>query len=249
VLKKLFGMIIVNKQKDTLSMKKDLLVELCNEFCKKKNSRIAKEQQRYMKSKMPYYGIQAPQLKKIYPPLFNKYAPISNKEYRNTILHIFNNAKHREEWYAGLAFANKYKEFIIEENIDIYIEIIHLTQWWDTIDNIAPKLIGTALKDSKNLGKFLIEWIKDKNLWVRRTALIAQLKYKKRTDFTLLSNLIKQTCHEKEFFIRKAIGWSLREYSYSSPKDVSDFINKNKDNLSHLSITEGLKAIKRINAF
>ena len=71
VLKKLFGMIIVNKQKDTLSMKKDLLAELCNEFCKKKNSRIAKEQQRYMKSKMPYYGIQAQQYKKIYPPIFN----------------------------------------------------------------------------------------------------------------------------------------------------------------------------------
>jgi len=225
--------------------KTKLLVELRKEVSKQKNPKIAKEQQRYMKSKMPFYGLQAPQLKTIYPPLFKKYAPTSNHNYRDTILYIFKNAKHREEWYVGLAFANNYQEYIIEENIDIYIEIIRLTQWWDTIDNIAPKLIGTALADSNNLSIFLNEWIKDENLWIRRTALLTQLKYKERTDFKLLSVLIKQTWHEDEFFIRKAIGWTLRQYSYSSPTEVIDFIEQNRNNLSRLSITEGLKALKR----
>tara|TARA_B100000029_G_scaffold512810_1_gene610507 strand:+ start:858 stop:1553 length:696 start_codon:yes stop_codon:yes gene_type:complete len=225
--------------------KTNLLIELRKEFSKQKNPKIAKEQQRYMKSKMPYYGLQAPQLKKIYSSLFDKYMPTTNQEYRNTILYVFKNAKHREEWYAGLAFANKYQEYIVEENIDLYVEIIRLTQWWDTIDNIAPKLIGTALADSNNLPIFLNEWIKDENLWIRRTALLTQLKYKERTDFKLLSKLIKQVWHEEEFFIRKAIGWTLRQHSYSSPNEVLNFIEQNRDNLSHLSITEGLKALKR----
>ena len=197
--------------------KMTLLIELRKEFSKQKHPKIATEQQRYMKSKMPFYGLQAPQLKKIYPPLFKKYAPTSNHKYRTTLLYIFKNAKHREEWYAGLAFANKYEEYIVEENLDLYVEIIRLTQWWDTIDNIAPKLIGTALADSNNLPIFLNEWIKDENLWIRRTALLTQLKYKERTDFKLLSKLIKQTWHEEEFFIRKAIGWALRPPRQATP--------------------------------
>ena len=225
--------------------KTKLLIELRKEFSKQRNPEIAKEQQRYMKSKMPFYGLQAPQLKKIYSPLFKKYTPTSNRNYRATLLHIFKNTKHREEWYVGLAFANHYEDYVIEENVDLYIELIRLTQWWDTIDNIAPKLIGPALADSNNLPIFLNEWIKDENLWVRRTALLTQLKYKERTDFKLLSELIKQTWHEDEFFIRKAIGWVLRQYSYSSPNEVINFIEQNGDKLSRLSITEGLKALKR----
>ena len=92
---------------------------------------------------------------------------------------------------------------------------------------------------------YLNNWIVDENMWVRRTAILTQLNYKTETDFDLLSTLITKTWHEKEFFIRKAIGWALRQYSYISSESVIDFINNNQNNLSTLSKSEGLKALKR----
>ena len=104
------------------------------------------------------------------------------------------------------------------------------------MDATASNLIGSALKGNSQLSTILNNWIMDENLWVRRTALITQLNYKTETDFALLQKLILTVCHEKEFFIRKAIGWALRQYSYIDAEGVERVIAENREKLSPLSI-------------
>ncbi len=224
---------------------KHLLNDLSKEFSSRQNPEIVKRQQAYMKSEMPFWGLQTPARKNIYPPIFKKYAPQTNEDYRNTIKYLFENAEYREEWYAGYSFAQRFKKFITKENVDLYLDLVRLTQWWDLVDGIATNLVGSALRNSDILLNYLNKWIDDDDMWIRRTAILTQLNYKEDTDFALLSSLISKTWHEKEFFIRKAIGWALRQYSYISAEKVINFIDENQNHLSTLSKSEGLKALKR----
>jgi len=206
----------------------------------------ARAKQQYMKSTMPFFGISLPEIKKVSKPVFKAFAPEHNQEYRDTLLYLFENAKQREFWYAGIVHAMQFKKFITQENIDLYIKIIRITRWWDIVDMFASNLVGKSLLESENIREYANNWINDDDMWVRRTALIFQLKYKDKTDFELLTKLILKVAHEKEFFIRKATGWALREYSKTNPTAVKDFIEFNKEVLSGLSIREGLKVINRV---
>jgi len=224
---------------------KELLEKLEAEFVKSANKERAKQQQWYMKSQMPYFGVVMPEVKKITKKVLKEYAPENNQEYRDMLLYIFENAKYRELWYAGLVYADRFKAYITEKNIDVYEKIVRITNWWDIVDHVAQNLIGKALLGSKQVRKYAKKWILDDDLWIRRTALILQLKYKDKTDFQLFKELILQVTHEKDFFIRKAIGWALRSYSYTEPEKVICFIEQNKDKLSTLSVREGLKVLTR----
>ncbi len=204
----------------------------------------AEKQQRYMKSSMPFYGVPMPEVRKICCVLFKAYVPASNDEYRVITRELFDTATHREQWYAALFYAEN-KKYIKPENIDIYLHLIRESRWWDLVDGVAASLVGGALRMHEERPRLLKEWIRDENMWVRRTALLAQLKYKEYTDFELLKELIISVAHEKVFFIRKVIGWVLREYSKTDPIMVKRFIADNRKQLSALSIKEGLKAIQR----
>ncbi|EKD23437.1 MAG: hypothetical protein ACD_82C00040G0002 [uncultured bacterium] len=131
--------------------------------------------------------------------------------------------------------------------MDVYIEIVRITRWWDIVDYVAANFIGKALIGSENISKISRKLIEDEELWVRRTGLLLQLKYKEKTDFDLLKELVLKMAHEKDFFIRKAIGWMLRQYSYVDPDSVKSFIEENRDKLSGLSIREGLRVINKQN--
>jgi len=233
------------KVKIDMNKPEKLIKKLEAEFLKVADPIKAEAQKKYMKSQMQFFGVSLPDVKKISNAVFKDFIPEDNQEYCNTLLYLFEHAKQREIWYAGITYASKFKKFILEENIDVYIKIIRISGWWDIVDMFAANLVGTSLLGSKNMYKFANKWICDKNMWVRRTALLFQLRYKDKTDFDLLSGLILKVSHEKEFFIRKAIGWSLREYSKTNPEIVKTFIESNKDKLSGLSILEGLKVIKR----
>lgn len=217
--------------------------ELQHKFSEHADQQIAKKQQAYMKSAMPFWGIPVPQVRRIVKECANKYAPENNAEYREMVNHIFMHATHREEWYAAMIIAQQFKKFIDEQNIDIYIGFIEKGQWWDIVDVVSSNLIGIALHQNKNLERHLQAWIKHENMWIRRTALLTQLMHKEKTNFALQENLILQVAHEKEFFIRKAIGWTLRQYSKTDPDAVRTFIAAHSTRLSSLSIKEGSKYI------
>lgn len=225
--------------------KQQLLVALEQEFYPLQNQERALQQQRYTKSSLPYFGIPKPEITAIAKRLAKAFPPKDHDEYAKTILYLFNNAQRREIWYSALDYAMVHKKYIIPESIPTYLEIIRFAAWWDIVDTVADHLVGKALLKTDDIQSNLKLWIHDEHMWIRRTALIAQLKYKSKTNINILAYCITTTMHEKEFFIRKAIGWALRQYSYTNPEWVIQFIEEHRAHLSPLSIREGLKAIKR----
>jgi 3-methyladenine DNA glycosylase AlkD len=121
--------------------------------------------------------------------------------------------------------------------------------WWDTVDVIAPKLVGGLLRrHPKELRKVLLSWSKGDDLWKRRSAILAQLDFKRDTDMDFLCACIEPSLSSREFFLRKAIGWSLRQYARVDPKAVVRYVRAKKDELSPLAKREALKALLKSGA-
>ena len=116
--------------------------------------------------------------------------------------------------------------------------------WWDTIDFLAPKILGEYFKlFPEEIDKNIQKWISSNNIWLQRSSILFQLKYKETLNTQLLTKIILPLSNTKEFFINKSIGWILREYSKTNKDWVLDFIEKHK--LSNLSIREALKHINK----
>eukprot|EP00656_Telonema_subtile_P022865 TRINITY_DN24122_c0_g1_i1.p1 TRINITY_DN24122_c0_g1~~TRINITY_DN24122_c0_g1_i1.p1 ORF type:complete len:230 (+),score=49.66 TRINITY_DN24122_c0_g1_i1:301-990(+) len=151
----------------------------------------------------------------------------------------------REFQYFGIEFARLCSKKIELEPV-MFLETTKamLTQksWWDTVDMISSNLVGHAVLLRREQGaQRMDEWALDSNLWLRRAALIHQLKYGKGTDEAQLFRLCLQLSHEPNFFIRKAIGWGLRQHSKCSPAEVKQFLDKHRSQLAPLSIKEASK--------
>jgi 3-methyladenine DNA glycosylase AlkD len=114
--------------------------------------------------------------------------------------------------------------------------------WWDFVDDIAIRLVGMVLLDDRErMHPKLDRWIDDPNMWIRRTAILSQIKHRDRTDQDQLFGYCLKRADEKEFFIRKAIGWALREYAKTEPDAVREFALNHRDQLSGLSFREATK--------
>jgi 3-methyladenine DNA glycosylase AlkD len=222
----------------------ELIKAYKKEFRKNSDSEFAIGAQRYMKSEMPYYGVRGPIKRKIDFELKKRHSLESFDEWYKVVSEMWDKAKFREERYAAMTILSQYKEYHSLKIIPLIEHIIVTGAWWDIIDGISPNTIGDLLKKyPKEIRKTLKSWNNSKHMWLRRASILAQLKFKEKTDEKLLYSFIKNRMHEKEFFIRKSIGWVLREYSKTNPKSVREFISKNKSALSNLSIKEGSKYI------
>jgi 3-methyladenine DNA glycosylase AlkD len=205
----------------------------------------AVEMAAYMKTDMPFWGIQKPDREPIYRELAKKFAPADHDEYSQVILKLWS-GKRREDKYAALDYAVRCKKFIDKSMIPLYEELVRDGAWWDLVDPLATLLIGVAfLNDQKAVKPIVKEWIEDDDMWIRRTAILSMNKHKEKTDEKLLYDFCLRRAHEKEFFIRKAIGWALREYSYKAPDSVIKFLKTNRSKLSPLSYREGAKQLVR----
>jgi 3-methyladenine DNA glycosylase AlkD len=151
----------------------------------------------------------------------------------------------REGIYSAIEFAEKAHKHWEEEAIDFLTKLILHRSWWDTVDAIAP-LIGIYFeKFPEKRDAYIAQWMESGNFWLWRICLLFQKRYKQDTDEQLLYALCVKLAGEKEFFIRKGMGWALREYSYVNPESVRDFVEKSP--LSALTKKEALKAINRRN--
>jgi len=116
--------------------------------------------------------------------------------------------------------------------------------WWDFVDAIAGRQLGDILRtDPARMSKLMRRWARDPNMWKRRAAILCQLGFKRETDLTLLYDCIEPNLGDKEFFIRKAIGWALRQHAWTDPREVKRYVKANRDRLSGLSVREALKNI------
>jgi 3-methyladenine DNA glycosylase AlkD len=199
--------------------------------------------QAYMKSAMPYLGIQTPVHRRLCRDIFRAHPLDSFGTWRDTILTLWRDAGYREERYAAIALAAypPYRDFRTLRALPLYKELITTGAWWDYVDAIATRQIAEMLrKNPARMSATLREWATNEDIWLRRTAILAQLNFKSETDLTLLCDCIEPSLHRPEFFLRKAIGWALRQYARTNPTEVLKYI-KYQDRLSPLSRREALK--------
>ena len=213
------------------------------ELQKHANPTNAVQMQAYLKTEKPFYGVKAPTLNSIVKDVKETFQFTTQTEYNDIILHLWS-LPHREEKYVSVKLAIKCSKFITLDALPVFEKMIREGQWWDFIDPVSTNLVGKLLKKyPTEMNKILDKWIEDEDMWIRRSAILSHLKHKENTDQKRLFEYCLQCAHEKEFFIRKAIGWALREYSKTKPEVVSNFIQEHNETLSNLSKREGMKHI------
>ncbi len=206
----------------------------------------AVQMQRYMKSALPYYGVKSTPLRALLRELFAGYAPASAAEWSRDVLALWHGAKKREERYAALALcehkgARGFQRF---DALPLYEELIVTGAWWDLVDEVAGSRLPVLLRaDRPPMTKAMRQWSKCDDLWKRRSSIICQLKLNDEMDLELLYDCIEPSLSSKEFFLRKAIGWALRQYARKDPKEVARYVKQKGEQLSGLSRREALKHV------
>lgn len=203
-----------------------------------------------MKSTMPFRGISAPHLKATLRPLLADpaYRLAGRAEWESTIRGRWDEARFREERYAALAISGHrpYRSWAGDRAaMPLYRYLIESGAWWDFVDEIAARRVGPVLRAHPEAeAERMRAWASADGMWVRRAAILSQLASKDQTDRQLLLDCITPNLADREFFIRKAIGWSLRQYAHSSTT-AADWVRRSVDQLgprlSPLSRREALK--------
>ena len=204
--------------------------------------------QAYMKSQMPYLGVQAAPLRHEVRPLLAAHRLGSFGQWRDTVLELWRKARYREERYAAIELAGfgAYRIFQTLDALPVYEEMIVSGAWWDLVDSIASHQIGGLLRRHPvEMAALLRKWAEGEDLWKRRTAILAQLGFKHDTDLRLLYDSIRPSLGRPEFFLRKGIGWALREYAKTDAAEVVHYVSRHKALLSPLSRREALKNVDR----
>ena len=201
------------------------------------NKDRAAEMEKYMKNNFPFLGIPTPKRREIQKDWLSKNKGSNAFELAKKLWQL----PEREYQYVGLDLIKKIKisEYKEKDLLSIKYMITHKS-WWDTVDLLASHNVGFYfLKFPEFKDEIIKDWRNSNDLWLKRSTLLFQLKYKEATDFELLINLIDQYKGEQEFFIQKAIGWALRQYSKTNPESVKEFVNQRT--LSTVANREAMK--------
>ncbi|MCB0402347.1 MAG: DNA alkylation repair protein [Flavobacteriales bacterium] len=195
----------------------------------------------YMKNQFPYLGLKRPVRDELQKAFFKESGlpPVQDAE---AITRELWQKPEREYQYFALDLLVKLKNKLPRESMTLFQEMIVIKSWWDTVDLIASKLVGNQVQRFPEFESLMEDWSTGENMWLRRTALLYQLKYKQKTNTKQLARFIESNLGSKEFFINKAIGWILREYGKTNPEFVSRFVEEHP-NLSNLSKKEALRIL------
>jgi len=201
-------------------------------------------QQKYMKSTMPFYGLPKPLRSALTKPVFEATPPMDHDDWLTTAQHLWRTATHREQWYAALHWTSlkASTSWQTPATMALYDELIVTSSWWDIVDEVASNRVGTLLvRFEPQLKSLMLQYAIDDQIWRRRTAIICQLGRKDAIDLELLTTCIRPSLGRKEFFLRKAIGWALRQTARHHPDWVVSYVDEHHDDLSPLSRREALK--------
>jgi 3-methyladenine DNA glycosylase AlkD len=224
----------------------------------------AKPMQRYMKSSMPFLGVSAPALRAVCRDAMTAHRLDSFDEWFGAVLALWRDAEYREERHAAITIADdtRYASYRTRQAIPMIEEMIVTGAWWDYVDALATHHLGDVLAAERRAGRgaamrrLLLQWARGDNLWKRRAAMLCQIGFKKDTDVELLFACVEPSLFDAgskgarptkdirhDFFIRKAIGWALRQYAWVHPDEVKRYVAANRVRLSPLSMREALKNI------
>lgn len=237
------------KLKNQVTYPKDIRRRVLKLLQEEADPERAHQQQAYMKSEMPYFGLRVPRCRSIAREVLRDHPPSDPNVWVESILHLWRDATHREERYVAieLMLHTKYINWLIPTKLPVIEEMVVSGAWWDFVDALAIRGIGTMLANHPDsMKEELYQWAHDENIWKRRTTILSQLKAKVNTDVRFLSDCITSSLGHPEFFLRKGIGWALREYSKTDSDWVARFV-KEHPGLSALSRKEALKHLVRLN--
>lgn len=216
------------------------LFNIINELEARADTARALDMSRYMENRFPFFGIQAPIRDEICKPYF-KDAKKEKKIDWDFVEYCWQHEK-RECQYVAAHYLKGMQKFLEITDFEKLKKLVIKKSWWDTVD-ILDRIIGSLIYRDETLKKEILKWSVDDNIWLRRVAIDHQLLRKEKTDTDLLEKILVNNLNHTEFFINKAIGWALRDYSKTNPQWVKDFIEKYKNNMASLSIREASKYI------
>lgn len=200
----------------------------------------AKKMKAYMKDHFEFLGVGSPERKEIVRDIIRELGKPDIPVLMGLTGLLWSDPN-REMQYIVMDISNSYLKKLEKAFVYFYDKLIGQKSWWDSVDWLAPKAMGTLFMNYPDIKMDFIEkWMNSENKWYIRSAILFQLHYKTNTDFDLLSTLILRTTGSKEFFINKASGWALREYSKNDSTTVIQFIETHPE-LSNLTKREGLK--------
>lgn len=206
-------------------------------------------QQRYMKSDMPYHGIRSPEMRRIMREHLAGYEPRDRSAHERVVRTLWDGASHREQWYAAIAVARHpgARAFLDPAGLPLLEHLITAGAWWDVVDEVAIHLVGPTLRGHREAVTPTIDaWGHDGDQWLRRTAVICQVGAKHETDVALLQRAVEANLASTSFWLRKAIGWALRDYARTDPAWVRDYVGRHGDAMSGLSRREALKHLRAV---
>ena len=205
----------------------------------------------YMKSEMPYRGVQTPIRRKLLRAIFKSHPIAEQSDWRDAVLELWRDAEYREERYAALelAGAGQYAGFRTFNTLPMFEEMVVTGAWWDFVDEISTHRLRELLERyPKGMSRRMRAWSRDPDMWKRRSSIICQINRKVETDLDLLFECIEPNLSHGDFFVRKAIGWALRDLAWTDLQTVEAYVDQHYDQLSPLSRREALKNAEKIRA-
>jgi 3-methyladenine DNA glycosylase AlkD len=219
----------------------DLVDAARRELALAANPAKAGDMQRYMKSEMPFRGVAKPERSRLAKSLFTAHAFTAPEPWVDAVLELWRDAEYREERYLALDLTGAYPRWQSTGLLPLYDELIVTGAWWDFVDEIASRRIGPLLRaDHETVAAVMRTWSRDPDRWRRRTSIICQLGSKAATDTDLLADCVEANLTDPDFFLRKGIGWALRQHAKTDPGWVLAFVESHPT-LSPLSRREALK--------
>lgn len=228
-----------------------LVAAVRNGLAERADPARAPAMQSYMKSELPYRGVQAPVQQRVFRTVFAAHPLSGRSDWIDTALELWRGAAYREERYAAIALTGHrlYRAHQTPAALPVYEEMVVEGAWWDYVDAVAIHRIGPLMTAYPTvLGPLILRWSTDRDRWRRRTAIICQVGAKGAANLDLLYAVIEPNLGDPDFFVRKGIGWALRQYAWSDPDEVERYVTEQGSRLSGLSRREALKNVEKIRA-
>jgi 3-methyladenine DNA glycosylase AlkD len=220
---------------------RELVAEIRTMLMERADPARAAGAQAYMKSSVLSLGVRVPEVRRCVVSAAAGFPMESPEQLRATALVLWREAQWREERYAAIDLTGLRLVAKDALMLPVYEEIIRTGAWWDFVDGVSQRICGLLLAHRALMTPVLLTWSEDEDFWIRRAAITSQLKAKAATDTDLLRAVIEANLDDPEFFIRKAIGWALREFAKTDPAWVRDFVTEHAGQLSPLSRNEALR--------
>ena len=218
------------------------LQQLIELFEQNANPETAAPMKKYMRNQFEFLGIKTPQRRELVKTFIAEQSlpPMDNL---GEIIRQLWELPEREYQYTAIGLLDRYQKKLTPDHVPLLEHLIVTKSWWDTVDGLAGNQVGRLFMSYPKIrDEHIGRWRNSDNFWLRRTTILFQLGYKANTDNALLFDLIRENLDSSEFFIQKAIGWALREYSKSNAQSVINFVAQT--DLPPLSHREALKWLK-----